>query len=54
MKKIITLLGSPGANGNSAAIAGRFMETAKKYGAETKTYSLNKLNFRGCQACENV
>lgn len=51
MKKIITLLGSPRANGNSAAIAGRFTETAKQYGAETKTYSLNKLNFRGCQAC---
>ena len=26
-------------------------ETAKKYGGETKTYSLNKLKFRGCQAC---
>ena len=51
MKKIITLLGSPRANGNSAAIAGRFMETAKKYGAETKTYALNKLKFRGCQGC---
>jgi multimeric flavodoxin WrbA len=51
MKKIITLLGSPRANGNSAAIAGRFMETAKKYGAETKTYSLNKLKYAGCQAC---
>jgi multimeric flavodoxin WrbA len=51
MKKIVTLLGSPRANGNSAAIAGRFMETAKTYGAETKTYSLNKLKFRGCQAC---
>lgn len=51
MKKIVTLLGSPRANGNSAVIAGRFMETAKTYGAETKTYSLNKLNFRGCQAC---
>ncbi len=51
MKKIITLLGSPRANGNSAAIAARFKETAKKYGAKTKTYSLNKLKFTGCQAC---
>ncbi|MBU2623316.1 MAG: flavodoxin family protein [Pseudomonadota bacterium] len=51
MKKIVTLLGSPRTNGNSAAIADRFMETAKKYGGETKTYSLNKLKFRGCQAC---
>ena len=51
MKKMVTLLGSPRANGNSAAIAGRFTEIAEKYGAETKTYSLNKLKFRGCQAC---
>ncbi len=51
MKKIVALLGSPRANGNSSAIAGRFMETAKKYGGETKTYSLNKMKFRGCQAC---
>ena len=51
MKKIVTLLGSPRANGNSVAIAERFTETAEKYGAETKTYSLNKLKFRGCQAC---
>ena len=51
MKKIVALLGSPRANGNSSAIAGRFMESAKIYGGETKTYSLNKLNFRGCQAC---
>jgi multimeric flavodoxin WrbA len=27
------------------------MKTAEKHGAETKTYSLNKLNFKGCQAC---
>lgn len=51
MKKIVALLGSPRANGNSSAIAGRFMESVKKYGGETKTYSLNKLKFRGCQAC---
>jgi multimeric flavodoxin WrbA len=51
MKKIVTLLGSPRAKGNSAAIAARFMETAIKFGAETKTYSLNRLKFRGCQAC---
>lgn len=51
MKKIVALLGSPRANGNSSAIAGRFMKSAKKYGGKTKTYSLNKLKFRGCQAC---
>ncbi len=49
--KIVTLLGSPRPEGNSAAIAGRFIETAESLGAETRTFALNKLNFRGCQAC---
>ncbi|MGD9505996.1 MAG: flavodoxin family protein [Syntrophobacteraceae bacterium] len=49
--KIICLLGSPRKNGNSAAIAERFCETAKKSGAEVQTFALNELNFRGCQAC---
>jgi multimeric flavodoxin WrbA len=49
--KIVTLLGSPRTKGNSAAIAGRFTETAENLGAETKTFALNKLTFRGCQAC---
>jgi multimeric flavodoxin WrbA len=49
--KIMTLLGSPRSNGNSAAIAGRFLQTAESLGAETKTIYLNKLKFRGCQAC---
>jgi len=49
--KIVTLLGSPRTKGNSAAIAGRFIETAENLGAETKTFALNKLTFRGCQAC---
>lgn len=49
--KIVTLLGSPRTKGNSAAIAGRFIETAENLGAETKTFVLNKLTFRGCQAC---
>ena len=51
MKKIVTLLGSPRSKGNSASIAGRFLETAENLGAETKTFSLNKLDFKGCQAC---
>ncbi len=38
--KIVTLLGSPRTKGNSAAIAGRFIETAENLGAETKTFTL--------------
>lgn len=49
--KILCLLASPRPKGNSAAIANRFCEKAESLGAEVKTYSLNKLNYRGCQAC---
>ena len=49
--KIVTLLGSPRPKGNSTAIAKHFCETAEKLGAEIETFSLNKLKFRGCQAC---
>lgn len=48
---IVRLLGRPRANGNSATIANRFTETAAKLGAETKTFELNRLAYRGCQGC---
>lgn len=48
---IVCLLGSPRAKSNSSAIAKRFVDTAEKLGAETKTYHLNDLKYRGCQAC---
>jgi multimeric flavodoxin WrbA len=49
--KIVSLLGSPRSKGNSAAIANRFTETAAKLGAETRTFELNRLSYRGCQGC---
>ncbi|MDD5224314.1 MAG: flavodoxin family protein [bacterium] len=49
--KITCLLGSPRPHSNSAAIAARFLETAARLGAETLSYNLNRLTFRGCQAC---
>lgn len=49
--KIVCLLGSPRKNGNSAAIARRFCDTAEKFGAEVKTFVLNEMRFRGCQGC---
>ncbi|MRR59113.1 MAG: flavodoxin family protein [Deltaproteobacteria bacterium] len=49
--KIVSLLGSPRTQGNSAAIANRFTETAAKLGAETRTYELNRLAYQGCQGC---
>lgn len=49
--KVTCVLGSPRENGNSSILAGHFCSTAEKLGAEVKTYSLNKLHFRGCQGC---
>ncbi|MDQ1257169.1 MAG: hypothetical protein QG656_1771, partial [Candidatus Hydrogenedentes bacterium] len=49
--KIVAVLGSPRLNGNSAFIAGRFLETADRLGAETRSFTLNTLSYRGCQAC---
>lgn len=49
--KIVCLTGSPRYRGNSASIAKRFMETATNRGAHTITHALNKLTYKGCQAC---
>jgi len=49
--KVVSLLGSPRENGNSSTIAKHFCDTAEKLGAEERAFSLNKLNYRGCQGC---
>ena len=49
--KIVTLLGSPRTGRNSATIANRFTETAARLGADTRTFELNRLDYRGCQGC---
>lgn len=49
--KIVAVLGSPRQNGNSTYIARRFLETAQRLGAETQSFALNVLSYRGCQAC---
>lgn len=49
--KIVALLGSPRSNKNSATIANRFISTAAQLGAESRTFELNKLTYRGCQGC---
>lgn len=49
--KVVCLLGSPRAKGNSTHLARRFCDTAKNLGAKVQTYTLNRLTFRGCQAC---
>ncbi len=49
--KITCLLGSPREQGNSSILANHFCKTAQEYGAVVRTFSLNKLQYRGCQAC---
>jgi multimeric flavodoxin WrbA len=49
--KVVTLLGSPRSNKNSATIANRFHETARALGAQTRVFELNGLTYRGCQGC---
>ena len=48
--QIVAILGSP-RKGNSSAIAGRFLTTAEGLGARTRSFTLNGLSYRGCQAC---
>lgn len=48
--QIVAILGSP-RKGNSSAIAGRFLTTAEGLGARTRSFTLNDLSYRGCQAC---
>ena len=49
--KIVCVLGSPRPKGNSFVIADRFCRAAEAEGAESQTFALNKLKYRGCQAC---
>ena len=49
--KIVCLLGSPRTKGNSTILAKRFCDQAKALGAKVQAFSLNKLTYRGCQAC---
>lgn len=50
--KVVTLLGSPRTNGNTATLAKAFNETAKMSGADVETFILNKFELKGCQACD--
>ena len=50
--KVLTILGSPRVDGNSTKLAKVFNETATDFGAEVSSVTLNKLSFRGCQACD--
>ncbi|MDY6824782.1 MAG: flavodoxin family protein [Thermodesulfobacteriota bacterium] len=48
---IVCLLASPRPKGNSATIAGWVCDEAHRRGASVHRYALNKMDYRGCQAC---
>ena len=50
--KIVALFGSPRANGNTATLTKTFNKTAEELGADVQTFLLNKLDAKGCQACD--
>ena len=49
--KAVVLLGSPRTSGNTATLAKAFIDTAKALGAAVQSFLLNKLDAKGCQAC---
>ena len=49
--KILSIQGSPRLNGNSAAIAARFCDTAKHYVSDIEYFVLNEMRYQGCQGC---
>ncbi len=49
--KIVCLLGSPRKKSHSTFIARRFCESIEAGGAKVETHILNKLDYKGCQAC---
>ena len=49
--KIVSLLGSPRSISNSSTIANHFLKTARELGAQTRSFELNRLSYRGCQGC---
>lgn len=50
--KIVAVLGSPRPKSNSTSLARVVLQKAQELGAETEEFVLNKLQFKGCQACE--
>jgi len=51
MKKLVCVLGSPKTDGNGGTIAKKIAQVAESLGAQTQTFHLHKLNFKGCYAC---
>jgi multimeric flavodoxin WrbA len=54
-RKVVVLLGSPRARGNSAILAGRIAAGAKAAGAQVESFRLHRMKIApcaGCNACQ--
>lgn len=49
--KVLTIIGSPRRDSTSTAIAEKFNEEIAAMGGEVTTYTLNALDYKGCQGC---
>ncbi len=49
--KITAIIGSPRTQGHGAAIVRALLERLGEGGKRAKVYELNRLSYRGCQAC---
>ncbi len=49
--KVIGIVGSPRKNGNTNTLVQQVLEGASEAGAETKSFILNEMDYRGCQGC---
>jgi len=49
--KVLAVLGSPKKNGNSAILTEKFLAKAVSLGAETSSYFLEGMKYKGCKAC---
>lgn len=50
--KVIGIVGSPRKNGNTNVLVQQVLEGATEAGAETRTFILNEMDYRGCQGCD--
>lgn len=51
MKRLVCVLGSPRASGNSETIAMRLADRAKELGADVQVFRLEELTYKGCRGC---
>lgn len=49
--KVMAVLGSPRKRGNSSLLAARFLEKAAIKGAQTVSFFLEEMTYKGCKAC---